>query len=159
MGFCVMGNGLGILVTGKYVPVLNTMAHGWRVSWVVLGCLAGCIALVCFLLLRNRPKGVKGEEGPITATLGRAEPLVPSAGKSIFYLCAAIYFLFGFTYVIYVTFLFGIGQIVGPLCGGFLAEYYGTFSSSFLLAAIFSGAAILLSLLLPSKKTGLFGTG
>ena len=55
----------------------------------------------------------------------------------------------------FVTFIFGIGQIVGPLCGGFLAEYYGTFSSSFLLAAIFAGAAILLSLLLPGKKQAL----
>ena len=54
--------------------------------------------------------------------------------------------LFGF-----VTFLFGIGQIIGPACAGYLAEQSGTFSLSFLLSAILAGVAMVLSLLLPGK--------
>jgi MFS family permease len=54
--------------------------------------------------------------------------------------------IFGF-----VTFAFGIGQVAGPFCAGVLAEYTGSFSTSFLLAAIFGAAAVLLSLLLPGK--------
>ena len=107
-----MGNGLGILVTGKGVPVLNKMANGWRVSWIVLGCLAGCIAFLCFFLIRNRPD--EAEEGTsetatktttkMAATENKNTSVQQIAGKNIFYHCGVIYFLFGCTYVIYVTF-------------------------------------------------------
>lgn len=272
-GLCVMGNGLGILVTGKGVPVLNEMAAGWRVSWIVLGCLAGGIALLSFVLFRNRPEELGESTKSTTAPAatgtaapaekqgqGRSGPQV--AGKNIFYHCGVIYFLFGCTYVIYVTFyvtalvqerglteqaagslwawvgllslasgplfgslsdlygrkatlaavfliqttayllaaarlpmfsvyislacfglvvwsippimaalvgdhagpertaalfgfvtfLFGIGQIIGPACAGFLAEQSGTFSSSFLLAAVLAGTGMGLSILLPGKR-------
>jgi len=265
-GLCVMGNGLGILVTGRAVPVLNTMGDGWRGSWIVLGCLAALIAVFCFLLFRNRPQdseqavqAPREESAATTAQTAGKSSARPVAGKKIFYHCGAIYFLFGCTYVIYVTFfvtalvqdrglteqaagslwswvgllslasgplfgylsdlygrkailaavffiqtsayllaaahlpmfsvylslscfglvawsiptiiaalvgdhagpertaamfgfvtfLFGIGQIIGPACAGFLAEQSGNFSLSFLLAAILAGTAVGLSLLLP----------
>lgn len=264
-GLCVMGNGLGILITGKYVPVLSSLSGGWRVSWVVLGCLAGCISLVCFALFRNRPDinttSYAAVDEPGRERAGGKGVAARVAGKNIFFHCGAIYFLFGFTYVIYVTFfvtalvqdrglseqaagnlwawvgvlslvsgplfgylsdrygrkaaltavfliqaaayllaalpagmiavyvslcsfgivawsipsimaaligdyagpertaamfgfvtfLFGIGQITGPLCGGFIAERSGSFSSSFLLASLFAVGALVLSQLLPGK--------
>ncbi len=266
-GLCVMGNGMAILVTGKAVPVLNGMADGWRVSWVVLGCLVGGIAVLCYVLFRNRPEDVGDVEATkISITRATAEGENISAqrisGKNIFFHCGAIYFLFGCTCVIYmtffvtalvqdrglseqvagnlwswvgllsivsgplcghfsdiygrkiilaavfflqatayllvaihlpmfsvyislgcfglvawgtptvmsalvgdhasperiaamfgfVTFLMGIGQIIGPACAGFLAEQSENFSGSFLLAAVLAGVAIVLSLLLPGKK-------
>jgi MFS family permease len=266
-GLCVMGNGLGILVTGKTVPILNKMAAGWRVSWIVLGCLAGGISLLCYVLFRNKPLEVEEKASNKIALTAENHSKSPSeqqtAGKNVFFHCGAIYFLFGCTYVIYVTFfvtalveerglseqaagnlwswvgllslvsgplfgylsdiygrkiilavvffiqttayllavtqfpmfsvyvslacfglvvwsvptimaaligdhaspertaalfgfvtfLFGIGQIIGPACAGFLAEQRGTFSAGFLLAAILAGTAMVLSLLLPGKKT------
>lgn len=101
-GFCVMGNGLGILLTGQAVPVMNTMAAGWRISWIVLGVLAGGIALLCYLLFRTPSP----DTGPSSRTTGVGQPSASgtAVGLGIFYYCGAIYFLFGFTYVIYVTF-------------------------------------------------------
>lgn len=264
-GLCLMGNGLGILVTGKCVPMLNGYTGGWRVSWVVLGCLAGLLAVACFTLIRNRP----AEDIPATVELGSVQvvdnawrPTGLVEGKKIFYHCGAIYFLFGLTYVIYVTFfvsamvqdrglseqgagdlwawvgvlslvsgplfgylsdkygrkaalvavfsiqsaayvlvalpygmlpvyislsffglvvwsiptiiaaligdyagpertaamfgfvtfLFGIGQIAGPLWAGFIAEQSGSFSVSFLVAGLLAFGAVVLSLLLPGQS-------
>ncbi len=45
----------------------------------------------------------------------------------------------------FITFIFGIGQISGPAAAGMLAERTGTFSSSFFMAAVLAGAAILLA--------------
>jgi predicted MFS family arabinose efflux permease len=49
----------------------------------------------------------------------------------------------------FVTFAFGIGQVAGPVCAGILAEYTGSFFTSFLMTAIFAAIALLLSLFLP----------
>jgi MFS family permease len=45
----------------------------------------------------------------------------------------------------FITFIFAIGQIIGPAIAGFLAERYGSFSSSFLMATLFAGFAVYLS--------------
>jgi MFS family permease len=45
----------------------------------------------------------------------------------------------------FITFIFGIGQIIGPSIAGILAERTGSFSSSFFMAAALAGAAIVLT--------------
>jgi MFS family permease len=53
-----------------------------------------------------------------------------------------------------VTFIFGFGQIAGPAVAGVLAERTGSFSSSFGMAAIFAGAAVMLTLFLKRPGQG-----
>jgi len=264
IGLCVMGNGIGILVSGRLVPVLNSSLGGWRTSWYVLAAIVAVAALICYLLLRNRPRKDKPASvlRPDKNTGSKSVPGTQPRRAKVFYHCAAIYFLFGFTYVIYVTFfvtslvqdhgfseaaagalwgwagllslasgplfgylsdrwgrqkalmavfviqscaylliaiplptpaiyisafcygivawsvpsimaalvgdlagpertaavfgfvtfVFGIGQIAGPALAGFLAEQSGAFNSAFLLAAVFTAVAVILSAFLPGPN-------
>jgi len=264
-GLCVMGNGIGILVSGRLVPILNRSLGGWRTSWHVLAAIVAVAALICYILLRNKPRETESASvrRPAENAGSKVVPGTQPRRAKAFYHCGAIYFLFGFTYVIYVTFfvtslvqgrgfsetaagavwgwtgllslasgplfgylsdrwgrkmalmavfviqscayllmaiqlptpaiyisafcygivawsvpsimaalvgdlagpertaavfgfvtfLFGIGQIAGPAFAGFLAEQSGAFNSAFLLAAVFTAAAVVLSALLPGDRT------
>ncbi|MBE0582795.1 MAG: MFS transporter, partial [Desulfofustis sp.] len=105
-GMVVIGNGLGIVMAGHLVPVLNATAGGWRLSWLVLGAIALIMAMVCGLFARNRPVGGHRYGGGAMQT-GWSGGSATSPGdlRRMTMQCAAIYFLFGCTYVIYVTFL------------------------------------------------------
>ncbi len=112
-GLAAIGSGFAIVVSGQLVPWVNRLVgrEGWRTNWLVLaGAVAG-IGLLALLLLRNHPeeKGL----GPLGRRGGAAAPPAPGgavARESIYanpsvYLLGAIYFLFGYTYVIYATFI------------------------------------------------------
>jgi MFS family permease len=112
-GFVVIGSGFAIILSGKLVPFINTLygAEGWRIGWYLLGSTVIIIAFLAFILLRDRPeeKGLK----PIGSdVLISAPPRNYNGGtkrsvykKGILYHLGAIYFLFGYTYVIYATFI------------------------------------------------------
>jgi MFS family permease len=104
-GMVVIGNGLGIIMAGYLVPIFNGSDHGWRLSWFVLGVTAIGTAGICWMLIRNRPStgygsGVKAKEPDHGCQPDRRTKL----GSGVFAHCALIYFLFGCTYVVYVTF-------------------------------------------------------
>ncbi|MDR9500466.1 MAG: MFS transporter [Desulfurivibrionaceae bacterium] len=109
-GFVVIGSGFAIIISGNLVPYLNSVSsNGWRLSWCVLGLLVLAVAAVCSLVLRNRPQNLglqpvgwdAAQGGHYETVLGRPMQVRPA----VLYHCAAIYFLFGFTYVIYATFI------------------------------------------------------
>lgn len=111
-GFIVMGSGFAIMFTGILVPAVNTAygAEGWRISWLVLGGIVLVVAAVCGLLLRDEPASL----GLLPAgeleidPLGRQESAHrdnPSQYRKLLLHLGAIYFTFGFTYVIYATFI------------------------------------------------------
>jgi len=109
-GFVVIGSGFAILLSGKLIPLLNRLggAEGWRLSWLVLGAVILAIALLCLAILRNNPaeKGLLpyGEQGEGQEKRGDqfAEPEITA--RDIGHL-GGLYFLFGYTYVIYATFI------------------------------------------------------
>ncbi len=262
-GFAVIGSGFAIIVSGKLIPFINTMAggEGWRTSWLILSGLVMAVAFIGYMFLRNRPE----EKGllPVGSDEDESCRVNPELHLNVYrqwviYYLGIIYFLFGFTYVIYVTFIvttlvqergfteslagnfwawlgflslfsgpvfgtlsdrlgrkaglimvfslqslsyllvasglpgpflylsifffgiaawsipsimaaamgdyvgarnapaafglvtfiFGFGQIAGPSVAGILAEQTGSFSSSFLMSAVFAGTAIMLVLFL-----------
>lgn len=110
-GFVVIGSGFAILLSGRLIPWLNSQYPmiGWRLGWFVLGGVVLIISLICWLVLRNDPADL----GISPATVATAKE-VPQNGaadegngataRDIAHL-GAIYFCFGFSYVIYATFI------------------------------------------------------
>jgi MFS family permease len=112
-GFVVIGSGFAIIISGKLIPFVNRVVgpEGWRTNWLILAAAVIAIAVIGHIFLRNDPgdKGLKplGSEDRDLATVSQSGHTVH---KSIYknktlYLLGAIYFLFGYTYVIYATFI------------------------------------------------------
>lgn len=110
-GIMTIGSGFAIVFSGFFIPYINSLKgeDGWRWNWAILGFLVIIIAIFCYLILRNNPKE-KGLE-PIGSDNfinrdSKLENINLNIYKSpIIYHLGAIYFLFGYTYVIYATFI------------------------------------------------------
>jgi MFS family permease len=111
-GFVVIGSGFAIIISGKLIPFVNRAIgpEGWRTNWVILAGTVAVIAVVGHILLRNKPedKGLDplGSEGKTVTPVPQSQEQGTSIYKNkTLYLLGAIYFLFGYTYVIYATFI------------------------------------------------------
>ena len=112
-GFVVIGSGFAIIISGKLIPAINARVgpEGWRENWLVLAGLVAVIGLLASLILRNKPEdlGLKplGSEDSTLAPVLREQGSAPASiyRNKALYLLVSIYFLFGYTYVIYATFI------------------------------------------------------
>ena len=127
-GIAVGGSSVGLAITGPLIPrIIDAYgADGWRYSWYYLGAMTVIIAILCFVLLRNRPeeKGLVAiglEESPPPPQdkpfgsaqdkpFGSAQDRASSLQWGLVYKSGAvwhlalIYIMFGFSYIIYATF-------------------------------------------------------
>ncbi len=141
-GFVVIGSGFAIIISGKLIPFVNRLMglDGWRVNWLVLAGAVAIIAGFAFLFLRNKPQDVGlfpfGGDGSQATTVYQSEMDRKSIYKNkTLYLLGAIYFLFGYTYVIYATFI--VTTLVKER--GFSEAIAGNFWSWVGLLSLFSG--------------------
>lgn len=137
-GFVVIGSGFAILLSGYVIPLLNGQRDdGWRLSWFFVGGTVFVISLICWAVLRNRPQDIGlervGEQVDPVKKSPHAE-FRPLDRKMILH-CGAIYFIFGFTYVIYATFI--VTVLVNEY--GFSEKMAGTFWSWVGLLSLVSG--------------------
>lgn len=108
-GFVVIGSGFAILLSGRLVPFLNQLGgtDGWRLSWQVLGGIILLVAGLCLIMLRNNPQEKKLQ--PLGETGLEAEAMLTGTETKIrlrdIARLGGLYFLFGYTYVIYATFI------------------------------------------------------
>ena len=145
-GAAVSGSSLGLIVTGPLVPLILARygADGWRVCWHILGAMALAVFVLCAWLLRDRPE----EQGLTALGETESERLQRSGGTGtssfawgsvwrsrVVWHLAAIYFAFGFSYVIYATFF--IRFLVGE--GGFSAQEAGLLWLEIGLVSVVSG--------------------
>ncbi|MBW2472454.1 MAG: MFS transporter [Deltaproteobacteria bacterium] len=141
-GFIVIGSGFAILLSGKLIPFINQLssADGWRISWLVLGIIVLIIAVICLLIIRDSPAELDLQ--PFTGeqkTQKGGENLIDTGQASVtkkdIYHLGAIYFLFGYTYVIYATFI--VTTLVQER--GFSETVAGNFWSWVGFLSLFSG--------------------
>lgn len=110
------GIGAGTLISGLLVPpILSSYGmEGWRNAWYILGAISLVIAAFVFALIRSRPE----EKGllPVGAPESNTAFAAPTAPKistlqwssvyrrgAVWYL-GLVYFFYGFSYIIYMTF-------------------------------------------------------
>ena len=116
-GIVSAGIGLGMMIASLGVTRILAILgpNGWRISWYILGSAVLLISGVVYKFVRSRPeeKGLQpvGEDQVLDTSSASAIPGTVSslqwAGvikmKAIWYL-GAVYFFYGFSYVIYLTF-------------------------------------------------------
>jgi predicted MFS family arabinose efflux permease len=143
-GLMVSGIGLGIMITGLLIPSINNWVgqeQGWRTNWMILGVLVLAIAVLCSFVIRNRPSEMglqlvekaddREDEKPSNPY---NEPHILAGKRTLFHL-GAIYFCFGFSVVIYVTFV--ITSLIND--HGFSEAVAGRFWVWFGFLGMFSG--------------------
>lgn len=102
-GLVAGGAGWGMLVAGIVVPaVLAGNAAGWRAGWVALGAPALLVTLAAVVWGRDRPERLASVAAPGGTTGGTSRRLL-YRNAALWWL-SAIYLLWGFAYIIFVTF-------------------------------------------------------
>ena len=141
-GFVVIGSGFAIILSGKLIPAVNRAIgpEGWRMNWLILAGMVSVIAVVAHVFLRNKPadRGLEplGGEGKNVAVVQQSSADTMSIYRNkTLYLLGSIYFLFGYTYVIYATFI--VTTLVKER--GFSETIAGNFWSWVGFLSLFSG--------------------
>ncbi|MDP6690066.1 MAG: YbfB/YjiJ family MFS transporter [Alphaproteobacteria bacterium] len=125
-GLLSAGAGLAMMLSGWCIPLINDSQGeiGWRLGWGGLAAVCLPIAIFCYAVMRNRPGDLglrpfgeaAGAEDGGGATLAEptgAPQMTPrraaapgvAAARFLVVRLAAIYFLFGASYVVYGTFI------------------------------------------------------
>jgi nitrate/nitrite transporter NarK len=112
-GIVTAGIGIGFALSGLIVPpVLSAYGgEGWRYCWYYLGIFVLVIAGVTYVFIRNRPEdlGLRQLGQGMSETTSAGERAKGLEWKKIYKLrsvwhLGAVYFMFGFSYVIYISF-------------------------------------------------------
>ena len=105
LGIVTGGTGLGIIVTGLLLPTLlsNLGKEAWRQCWSLLALITLLVAVIGWLLLREKPSQIIFLP---SSPDGDKESLLPKGKRNGLTLKAIfiIYFIFGFAYNIYATY-------------------------------------------------------
>src|SRR3972149_6750723 len=138
-GIMSAGIGAGLFLSGIILPPIIAAfgKEGWRVAWFCLGIVVFVLAFPCYAFLRNDPEekglsmyGGEGEKkaGPKATLFSSFREVVaePELWK-----LGGVYFMFGFSYVIYLTFFVAYltkEMALPPVSAGRIFAVLGIFS-------------------------------
>jgi len=114
-GIVTAGIGAGTMISGILVPAILQAFHsqGWRYAWFSLGGAVLLITAAAALLLRSRPAdmgllpiGSSQETPPPGSKTSKSSALQWSSvyRKNRVWYLGCVYFMYGFSYIIYITF-------------------------------------------------------
>ncbi len=111
-GIVAAGIGIGLSISGLILPFFITRygQEGWRYAWYLMGAIVFVLSLVCYCLLRDNPAemglsvfgGAEESKGGPKVTLFSAWKDV--VGEKEIWKLGCVYFMYGFSYIIYLTF-------------------------------------------------------
>ena len=122
-GILTMGTGSGLSIVGLALPQVMAQfgSEGWRYAWFLLGIIVFALSFLCYALLRDNPaeKGTSmygGEEEPKS---GKAHTFFSAWGDVVkereIWKLGVVYCMFGFSYIIYITFFIAYLTTEGAL--------------------------------------------
>jgi sugar phosphate permease len=113
------GIGVGTCISGIVVPLILIAygTKGWSYAWYYLGGAVLVISAFCWIFLRNRPADLglqqvgaeeykpspRAPEAPVKRNVGNLQWSLVYRMKEVWYI-GIVYFMYGFSYVIYMTF-------------------------------------------------------
>ncbi len=173
-GIVMGGAGAGITLCGYLIPPLLAFSEtlGYRLSWYALAALNLTVLLPAFFFLKN--VGRK-EDNPGSAVTKKALIQILKTKRSLL-ITVIIYFLVGFSYIIYATYfgaysvnemefsvhatgamwsLFGINAIYSGILWGLLLDRFHKTNVSFTATALL---ALSILLIIPLRSKLLFYT-
>lgn len=108
-GLMIGGNGAAIVLAGFLVPALNRTygADGWRMGWLLLGCITLVVTVLTTWLVRNHPAEL-GLEPIGTALPPSPDQLIPCEHRgdgALLVRLGTLYMAFGATFMVYGTFI------------------------------------------------------
>ncbi len=132
LGIAVSGNGFAIIISGFLVPYLEQFydSSSWRVSWLIFSL---AIIFISFFIKRLLSYDV---DNSIKSEL----KFYHYINNKKFWEIGILYFLFGITYVIYVTFFVSASVVKWELSSEISGYFWSTFGFICIFGAFIFGA-------------------
>jgi len=162
VGLLATGSGFAIVLSGYVVPFMEGFyqAESWRATW-------GIFAIITMIIALFVSSGLKHENPHVSHVKAPKEPYFEILKDKRFIQIGGLYFCFGITYVVYVTFfvlasmdkwhlssnlsasfwiLLGFLSMFSGIIFGFLADKIGRIKTLCVVFLIQSGANIIMAL-------------
>jgi MFS family permease len=144
-GILTMGTGFGLSIVGVALPYVMATFNpdGWRYAWFLLGIVVFIFSFLCYALLRDNPaeKGISMYGGEEEQKSRKAFSFFSAWGdvvrESEIWKLGIVYFMFGFSYIIYITFFVAYLTNEGALTPQKAGQIFAILG----LCSIVSGAA------------------